>query len=125
MHTVYNHSMIPYSRKLSREKTFTNSRFYSHPRKFSPRKFRNATPMYAISYHSAKCSLPTDPRKFSPSKVSCYMVCQPHLIQLRGLVAVDIGQRTPGSSETRGSFSLPWGPAAPSGTPSFYLTLWC
>ena len=40
---------LPYSEKLSWEKTFTNFAIYSHSRKFSPQNFRHATPIYAIS----------------------------------------------------------------------------
>ena len=46
-----------------------------HPRKFSSRNFRHATPIMhtnSAKVFSAKCSLPTDPQKFSPSKVFRY-----------------------------------------------------
>ena len=49
---------IPYSGKLLREKTFTNFCDFTATRKV----------------FSTKCNLPTDPWKFSPSKVSCYTV---------------------------------------------------
>ena len=57
--------------KFSREKTFTNSRFYSHPQKFSPRNFRHATPIYAISLTFRESFLPS----YRSAKVSRYMVC--------------------------------------------------
>ena len=36
---------LPYSGKLSREKTFMNFAFFSHPQKFPPRNSRHATPI--------------------------------------------------------------------------------
>ena len=51
------------------------SRFYIHPRMFSPLNFRHATSIMHFNIpwkfsRSTKCSLPTNQRKFSPSKVS-------------------------------------------------------
>ena len=52
------------------------SRFFSHPRKFSPRNSRHATPIMLPFHESFLCEmlLSTDLRKFFPSKISCYMV---------------------------------------------------
>ena len=61
-------------RKLSRI-----SQFFSHPRMFYPRNSRHATPimrpvLHSAKVFSAKCSFPSNPRKFSPSKISRYTV---------------------------------------------------
>ena len=49
--------------------------FFSHPRKFSPQNSRHVTLIMRPVLTFRKCSFPTDPRKFSPSKISCYTVC--------------------------------------------------
>ena len=46
--------MIPYSGKLSREKTFTNFTVLEPPTKVFSTKFRHGIPTYERFYHSAK-----------------------------------------------------------------------
>ena len=75
-------SRIPYSGKLSREKTFTNLAILLPPVKFFSTKYGCAVPTYDRFQHSVKvfsaCELITltDLRKFFPSKVYCYTVCR-------------------------------------------------
>ena len=50
--------------------------FLSHLQKFSPRNLGMPYPPIYVRYlYSAKWSLLSDPWKFSPSKIFCYIVC--------------------------------------------------
>ena len=75
--------------KLQRE-TFEGENFHEFCGLSFSTKFRHAPPTYTIDFCSprqflsAKCSLPTDPRKFSPSNLSCYIVLAiPNLYTVR------------------------------------------
>ena len=73
---------IPYSGKLSREKTFANFEVREPSAKvFSTKFWGMPHPLMfgfkqSVKVFSVKFSLPTDPQKFSPSKVYCYTVCE-------------------------------------------------
>ena len=78
MYCVY--CMLPYSGKLSREKTFTDFEVREPPTKVFSVKFGGVPhpPMIgfeqSVKVFFAKFLLPMDPRKFSPSKIYCYTV---------------------------------------------------
>ena len=71
---------MPYSGKLSREKTFADFEVLEPSMKVFSAKFGGVPHPSMIGFKqsvkvfSVKFSLPTDPRKFSPSKVYRYMV---------------------------------------------------
>ena len=70
---------IPYSGKLSTEKTFANLRFCGYLRKFSLQNLEVwhlwcCKSEQSVKVFFAKIIFFTNLRKFSPSKVSCYMV---------------------------------------------------
>ena len=72
---------VPYSGKLSREKTFMNFEVREPSAKvFSTKFWGMPHPLMfgfkqSVKVFSVKFSLPTDPQKFSPSKVYRYTVC--------------------------------------------------
>ena len=86
-------SEIPCSGKLLREKTFANFEVWEPSAKvFSTKFWGMPHPLMfgfkqSVKIFSVKLSLPTDPWRFSPSKVYCYTVID---LQLTNQIAVFI-----------------------------------
>ena len=78
--TIIQVPQIPYSGKLSREKAFVNFEVWEPSAKvFSTKFWGMPHPLMcgfkqSMKVFSVKFSVPTDLRRFSPSKVYCYMV---------------------------------------------------